>query len=140
MSLGRVNFNKLKDNRGFGFIDALIGILLISIGIVAIIWAMTHNTKSVSFSNNYTKATYLAQSKLEELREYDGGTTAPTLPSNLTEGIFTVSYMVDNSIKDALPHVSPATETKITPVKVTVVWTENGQANSITMSAFYYSK
>lgn len=140
MRLGRFHLNKLKDNHGFVFVDALIGILLISIGIVAIIWAMTHNTKAVSFSNNYTKATYLAQSKLEELRGYDGGTNAPTLPANLTDGIFTVSYVVDNSIQDALPHVSPATETKITPVKVTVLWSENGQANSITMSAFYYSK
>jgi len=117
--------------RGWVFIDALLGVTILAIGIIAIILAMTHNTKVVALASNHTKATYLAEQKLEELKKYDGGTTAPTLPEDETEGIFSISY--------ALATVTLPVS-NVTPVHVTVTWTEDGQANTVKLGAYYYHK
>lgn len=131
------------------FFDALLGVLLVSIAVVAIIWALTQNTSVVSYSNNYTKATYVAQAKLEELREWDGASTPlqnnVTLPATATivrEGT-TFNVTLDShsgtqtALNNALPDVSDNT---LVPVRVTVAWSEAGKAESITMHAYYYSK
>ena len=138
-----------KGRGGFVFFDALLGVLLVSIAVVAVIWALTQNTKVVSYSNNYTKATYVAQAKLEELREWDGASTAlssnVTLPATSTvlrEGT-TFNVTMDSHagtqtiLNNALP---PASDDKVVPVRVTVSWSEAGKTESITMHAYYYSK
>jgi len=131
------------------FFDALLGILLVSVAVVAIIWALTNNTKVVSFSNNYTKATYVAQTKLEELREWDGASTPltsnVTLPaeSSIVREGTTFNVTVDShaETQSALNDVLPsASDNKLVPVRVTVAWSEAGKADSITMHAYYYSK
>lgn len=138
-----------KGRGGFVFIDALIGILLISIGIVAIIWAMTQNTKVVSYGNNYTKATYVAQAKLEELREKDY-TTISDLQIKLTavaaetpvlrEGTSFDVTMEEHDETLAVLNGELPEMNKVLPVKVTVEWSEAGKKESITMHAYYYSK
>lgn len=133
------------------FFDALLGILLVSIAVVAIIWALTNNTKVVSFSNNYTKATYVAQAKLEELREKDY-TTKSELESKISqlavvtpvvrEGTsFDVTIAEHTGTLENLNVALPdAADNKVLPVIVTVSWSEAGKAESITMHAYYYSK
>lgn len=132
---------------GFMFFDAMLGILLVSIAVVAIIWSLTQNTKAVSYSNNYTKATYVAQAKLEELREWDGVSTPlqnnVTLPATSKvlreETTFDVTLEQDTGTQTALNTALPEAN-KVVPVKVTVAWSEASKAESITMHAYYYSK
>ncbi|MHC1717695.1 MAG: hypothetical protein AB9883_03460 [Acidaminococcaceae bacterium] len=126
------NNDKESSRRGWVFIDALLGITILALGIIAVIIALTHNTKEVSFTNNHTKATYLAQQKLEQLKKYDGGTTVPVLPEEVEiSGIFKISY-------------AAATKTlpvnNVTPVQVTVTWTEEGKTNTVDLGAYYYHK
>ena len=130
-SVYRNNDRELK-RRGWVFIDALLGITILALGIVSVIIAVTHNTKEVAFTSNHTKATYLAQQKLEELKKYDGGTVAPVLPEeNETSGIFNISYAVATK---TLP------VSNVTPVQVTVTWIEEGQSNTVNLGAYYYHK
>lgn len=118
--------------RGWVFIDALLGITILALGIIGVIIALTHNTKEVAFASNHTKATYLAQQKLEELKKYDGGTVAPVLPEETeTSGTFSISY--------AIPAVTLPVS-NVTPVQVTVTWIEDGQKSSVNLSAYYYHK
>ena len=129
------------------FFDALLGVLLVSIAVVAIIWALTQNTKTVSYSNDYTKATYVAQAKLEELREWDGVSTPlqnnVTLPATSKvlreDTTFDVTLEQDAGTQTALNTALPEAN-KVVPVKVTVEWSEAGKTESITMHAYYYSK
>ena len=80
----------------------------------------------------YTKATYLAQQKLEQLKKYDSGTIAPLLPEEVeTSGIFNISYAVATK---TLP------VNNVTPVQVTVSWTEEGKTNTVDLGAYYYHK
>lgn len=132
------------------FFDALLGILLVSIAVVAIIWALTQNTMVVSYGNNYTKATYVAQAKLEELREKDY-TTISELQSKLTELAAETPVVREGTSFDVTMNEHSGTQTtlvtemgasagKVLPVQVTVAWSEAGKAESITMHAYYYSK
>ena len=132
------------------FFDALLGVLLVSIAVVAIIWALTQNTKTLSYGNNYIKATYVAQAKLEELRERDY-TTISELQSKLTEIAAETPVVREGTSFDVTMNEHSGTQTtlvtemgasagKILPVKVTVAWSEAGKAESITMHAYYYSK
>ena len=126
------NNDKESSRRGWVFIDALIGITILALGIIAVIIALTHNTKEVAFTSNHTKATYLAQQKLEQLKKYDGGTIAPFLPEEVeTSGIFNISYAVATK---TLP------VNNVTPVQVTVTWTEEGKTNTVELGAYYYHK
>ena len=128
----RRDSEKESSRRGWVFIDALLGITILALGIIAVIIALTHNTKEVSFTSNHTKATYLAQQKLEELKKYDGETSAPVLPeATETSGIFNISYAV---VSATLPVVN------VTPVQVTVTWSEEGQTNTVDLGAYYYHK
>lgn len=126
------NKDKESSRRGWVFIDALIGITILSLGIIAVIIALTHNTKEVAFTSNHTKATYLAQQKLEELKKYDGSTISPVL-SEVTEtsGIFSITY--------AAPTVTLPVS-NVTPVQVTVTWTEEGKTNTVNLDAYYYHR
>ena len=130
----RISKNNDKDSRrrGWVFIDALLGITILALGIISVILAITHNTKEVAFTSNHTKATYLAQQKLEELKKYDGGSTAPVLHEEIeTSGIFNISY--------AAPTVTLPVN-NVTPVQVTVSWTEEGKTNTVNLGAYYYHK
>lgn len=143
----RINNDKESGRGGFVIFDALLGILLVSIAVVAIIWALTQNTKTLSYGNNYTKATYVAQAKLEELRERDGASTelqdgdallaADTIVREGTT--FNVTLERHTGTQTALNAALPEAN-KVVPVKVTVAWSEAGKAESITMHAYYYSK
>lgn len=126
------NNDKQSSRRGWVFIDALLGITILALGIISVILALTHNTKEVAFTSNHTKATYLAQQKLEELKKYDGGTTSPVLSEETeTSGIFSISY--------AAPTVTLPVS-NVTPVQVTVTWTEEGKTNTVNLGAYYYHK
>lgn len=142
------NNDKKSSRAGFVIFDALLGILLVSIAVVAIIWALTQNTKTVSYSNNYTKATYVAQAKLEELRERDGASTElqdndPLLAADtiVREGTtFNLTLSRHTETQTALNTAMGVSANKVVPVRVTVAWSEAGKAESITMHAYYYSK
>lgn len=125
------------NSRGWVLIDSLFAIVILSVGIAAVLGAFTQTSKSASFSDKATQAAYLAQQGLERLKYYDGKTVAPTIPASTTSGIFTISFEHDTATKA----LSPASDLNITPVKVTVNWTDpafNNATRSISLSSYYF--
>ena len=125
------------NNNGWLLLDSLLAFLILTVGILAVITAFTHTTKSASFSDKATQATYLAQQSLEKLKYFDGKTIAPVLPSTNTQGIFTIEYTHDT----ATQAISPLNGLNLVPVKVTVTWLDPGFKNtprSIAISSYYF--
>ena len=125
----------LNNQSGWMLAESLIGITIIVVGITAIMASYIQTTKSSSYSDKATQATYLGQSNLENFKKtYDGGTVLPVLPSNtITSDGFGLNW---NS-----PTVNlPVSGLNITPVTVTVTWTDasSAQQKSIMLTAYFY--
>lgn len=91
----------IKHRRGFSLVEVLIGLIFIAIGILAIAGLQISSVRGNYFSSNLTQATYVAQDRLEFLKNlsftddllkakdhYDDGTVT------LLGVIFNRSYVV----------------------------------------------
>ena len=126
-----------KNQSGWFLIDSLIGITIITVGVVAIMASYIQTTKSSSYSDHATQAAYLAQQELEIVKKtYDGGTVRPVLPANGSNGIFSYSFAEETATEAALPVAG----LNIVPFTITVSWTDasSTQQNSISITAYYY--
>ena len=133
----RYRYKFLNNQSGWILLESLIGTTIIAVGITAIMASYVQTTKSASFSDNATQATYLAQQKLENLKKtYDGSATKPVLPATATSGIFTVSYTEETTTEAA----APIAGLKVVPVTVTVAWTDSSSSaqNSVNVTAYYF--
>ena len=125
-----------KNNRGWILVDAMFGIVIISFVVLALMASYIQTTKSTSYSDKATQATYIAQRGLESLKKYDGGITAPVLPATTTSGIFTITYQQD-AITKQLSHIAAL---NIAPVRIIVTWPEPNtqKTNTIQVSSYYF--
>jgi type II secretory pathway pseudopilin PulG len=135
----------VKREQGFIFIEVLIAVIIISIGIVAAGAVFIPSTASYAQAADYTVATNLAQKQLELLKTWDadswrnalllgtiewqGEEPQPNMPLNLNG----VDYTVETKVSDA--SVSNA----LVEVTVTIFWSRGGKAQSAEFIA-YYSK
>ena len=60
--------NNLFREKGFTLIEVLIGVIILAIGVLAIAGMQITSTRGTSFSNNLMHATYVAQDRLEFLK------------------------------------------------------------------------
>jgi len=58
----------IQGRKGFALAEVLLGLIILSVGILTITTIHITSTKSSYFSNNLTQATILAQDKLEYLK------------------------------------------------------------------------
>ncbi len=58
----------IRNKRGFSLIEVLIGVIILSIGILAIAGMQITSITGTSFSNNLTRASIYAQERLEFLK------------------------------------------------------------------------
>ena len=129
--------NTALNNNGWILLDSLLAFLILTVGVLAVITAFTQTTKSASFIDRATQATYLAQQSLEKLKYFDGKTFAPVLPTTTTRGIFTIAYQHDT----ATQAMSPPNGLNLVPIKVTVTWLDpafNNTTRSIAISSYYF--
>ena len=110
-----------KNKNGFSLIEVLIGLVILAIGLLAIGGMQIISIKGGFFSNNVTKATVLAQSKLEELKR------SAYNDANLSNGEHNEGT-ISGSIFSRRSNVEDTSSTLKT-ITVTVQWVDKGEHN-----------
>ena len=124
--MGAIRINiKGKNKNGFSLIEVLIGMLILAFGLLAIGGMQIVSIKGGSFSNNVTKATILAQSRLEGLKQLSYN------DASLSNGAHN-DGTISNTIFSRTYNVTDTTSTLKT-ITVTVQWTDRGN-HSISLS------
>ena len=90
----------IKKRTGFSLIEVLIGLIFLAIGLLAIAALQTTSIRGNFFSNNLMQATYVAQDRLESLKNLpldsaalQAGNYNP-IPTILSGVVFNQSYTV----------------------------------------------
>ena len=134
---------RLRRN-GWVLVDALFGMVILSIALTA--FGLLYRQVSIGNTSNrtYTNAVYIAQSVLEDIKQYDGTATIRALPVaslNHTETRDNVVYTVVVSAQTVT--ASGFDKDHIYPYKAVVSWTDNAlmpsAQRSIQVSAYYYA-
>jgi len=90
----------IRKQKGFSLIEVLIGLIFLAIGLLAIAALQTTSVRGNFFSNNLMQATYVAQDRLEFLKNLPLDSPAlqagnynaiPAIPSGV---VFSQSYTV----------------------------------------------
>ena len=91
--------------RGFTILEALIALLVLSFGMLAIAGFQTTLSRSADLAKQRTEAMRLAQQKMEILRAYGQVATDPTLPP-----AHRFNYTDDVVSSTVLPYTGPEIE------------------------------
>lgn len=139
MNLHRYKF--IKSQRGWIFMDSVFGMVLLSIAIIALVFACTQSIKSTAAASNRTQATYIAQQALEKLKAQDG---KEAIDISVVQSPITASNkIVYTIVPEELSVLEIATDThelgkNLKPYKVTVRWPERGGENTLIMVGYCY--
>ena len=130
----------IENQSGWVLAEALIGMTVLIVGLMAIMIANIQTTKTAKFSDNTAQATYIAQQKIEELKKTYDITSTPVDEAALTtcstvSGIFTAEC--------TSPAVTaPVSGLNLVPVSVKVKWTDSSSTkeNNVTLTTYYFYK
>lgn len=114
-----------KNKKGFSLIEVLIGLVVLAFGLLSIAAMQIVSIKGGYFSNNLTRATVLAQNRLEQLKllAFNQNSTDAALSSGehddgaIPNSVFTRSYNVQD------------TASTLKTITVTVRWVDRGDHN-----------
>jgi type IV pilus assembly protein PilV len=122
-----------KHARGFSFIELLIAMSILSLGMLAAVSMHFGTARNNTKGNIYTQANMLAKAQLEDLKNRDVDTLVaggpyqdpnnPVDPDGQLGGIFTRSWTIDNLGVNARR------------IRVTVQWSRLGQPGSVVLSS-----
>ncbi len=124
--MGEVRKNRRgRNENGFSLIEVLIGMLVLAVGLLAVAGMQIISINIGSLSNNLTRATVLAQNRLEQLKllTYTVDSTDPALSNGehndgaIPNSVFTRNYNVQD------------TTSTLKTITVTVQWTDSGDHN-----------
>ncbi len=127
---------KLKQQQGWLLMDSLIAIIIILVALTAILGLYTQTSSNNTANRNYNTAVYLAQSCLEELKQFENTKDIANLSSSTTKLINGMTYTID------IVPVTPADNLGGTmhSYQATVSWTEKSQIKRISLVSYYYSE
>lgn len=122
-----------KNTRGFSFIELLIAMAILSMGMLAAVSMHFGSTRNNTKGNIYTQANMLAKAQLENLKNQDVGllvaggpypdSNNPVNPDGQAGGIYTRSWTIDNL------------GTGARRITVTVQWNRRGAPGSVVVSS-----
>ncbi|MBP2627310.1 MAG: hypothetical protein H6Q68_2021 [Firmicutes bacterium] len=139
--------NYHKNMSGWIFIESLIGIVIVSVALTAIVLSYTQLTKTTVYTTNRTQATYIAQQTIENFKFNDGKTVGTAANGKIYPDFSLESTSVnpDNGItysieiKQNLPYTS-LDNTTIYPIQTIVTWKDasSSNINSVNLISYYY--
>jgi type IV pilus assembly protein PilV len=112
--------------KGFTLAEVLVGLVILSVGILAIAAMQITSTRGNSFSSHLTQATFFAQDKLEYLKNL------PYSDSNLGGGQHNEGIL-PGTVFSRQHHIVEDAGNSIKTITVTVQWTDRGN-HSISFS------
>jgi len=115
---------KPHGERGFTLIEVLIALTILTIGLLAVATMQISAIHGNKMGNDISRAIFLAQDKLEELKSSEDITDTISVPANGSDetGIFNRSWGLGPS------------GTNSRSVTVTVSWTTRGNNHSVTLN------
>jgi len=122
-----------SNQHGWIFIDGLIATVIVAVTLTALAIAYRQSTVVSISAENYSKAVYLAQSTIEDLKQNDLSTTVP-VASNSTSGIYHI--LITKPTVSEIQYISSST---LVPIQVTVSWTESGSTRLVAVTSYYVS-
>lgn len=141
--LSKANINSKKNKQGFMLVDALIAVLIVATGLVAISLTFTKATGASIMSSDKTKATYLAKESLEYFKKYDGSST-PVTQAMVDQDITNSDFPpVPKDFSRTISATQPSnSNTKLMKLKVVVKWTDSnsGKLDTVQLNSYYYTK
>ena len=116
-----------NSTKGFTFLEVLVAIIILTIGMLGAATFMVSIIKSNNYSNQISIATTLAQDKIEELKNISYASITSGTESNIDEngdagGIYTRTTTVDNTSHPSWSEVT-----------VTVSWNWNNATRNVTL-------
>lgn len=132
-----------KNQQGWILLDSLIGIVILSVAILAIAANFMETTKGTLATDNQTKAAYLAHEQLSRLKIYDGQKqdrnsavwmTTTNLPA---EQNHSTVFTVETSVLPA-DEIPADLNTDVIPVKAVVTWNESTGTRQLQIVTYYY--
>lgn len=153
-------FYKLKDCRGFILIDCIVGIVILSVALLAMAQTYKMAVKQVAMTNDDTYAYYIAKQAVEGLKSIDRlpptGTTVlttayGTVGNNFATRLQTLQNNTTPTINNNITYTTTFTaktsyetlSNNIQPVEVKVSWTSATppqQQRSITILTYCYDQ
>ena len=130
----------MRRQHGYIFIEILVSIILLSVGICAAAAVFIPATTNHALAADYTTAANLAQKQLELLKTWqpvDWETAGETIAWQDSDEAMPISL---NGINYAVEtkKVSPASvSNSLIEVTVTVSWSRNGRTNNVQYTAVY---
>jgi hypothetical protein len=138
--ISRIRAHKFHNNmHGWIFIDALVGIVIVTTALTCILLAYTQLTKATILTTNKTQALYIAQQALEYFKFNDGQTAGTVYPNFAYQSSVTAANGSNYTVSvNQSVSVNVNGNTKIYPVQVSVKW--NNTDTPIMLTSYYYLK
>lgn len=124
----------LRNQKGWILVDSLIGMILLSVALLAILGTFTQYVSTTSTTRNNNNAVRIAQQISEELKVNDG---SKSTPFDLTKSPTYQNPPTINGIKykvDIVTNGFADTNTRLLPAKITV----SGGSSSVSLVRYYY--
>ena len=145
MPFYRQSIVKLREERAFGLIEALMALLIMSLVLVALLGLLTVSVKAVASSKLSTLANQLLNESIEEIRSvpYDSVVPGTTEETRTVLG-YDLGLHKDISWVDDAADLTGPDDTNNNPndykqVVITVSWLENGAVKSISATTYVRS-
>lgn len=120
-----------KNQKGFTLIEVMISVVILAVGVLGLAPLMVLSIYSNTYSQDLTRATAVAQDRIEQLKNAGNFVTLPYADTtNNISGIYNRTVRVDNTASDG---TVPA---GVYRIKVTIAWTDK---NKMARSVDYYT-
>lgn len=132
----------LPSERGFTLIEAMIALVIIAFGLLALAGMQIMLSRNADVSKQRTEATRLAQERMEKMRSYTGISSDPAaldwqdLATEASDPLNPLTSTYSNTIFSRSWVVSGTADDAMRPVSVTVAWVDRaGERQSVTLTS-----
>ena len=115
----------LADDTGFGFIDVMVALVILTIGVLALADLQVIAVRSNAFSKGMVAALTVAETKLEQLKDSVFTSIVAEAPQPVTDTASGLTFTRQVTVTNDTPIAGSKT------VKVIVTWSDNAGSHTI---------